>query len=139
MASHREYYKKEGGGFPEVWAMMSLVSQYALGSYVHQKCYDYALINLLFGLCKSLCIIDPLVICINPQSEALGCPSYPLKCCKLRNVPQLLFLPLFSLSNSYLSCSKFFRVRYIVSSYRLQLYWWLLVLDRFSLVCSYQP
>jgi hypothetical protein len=26
VAIHREYYKKEGGGFPQVWAMMSLVS-----------------------------------------------------------------------------------------------------------------
>jgi hypothetical protein len=23
---HKEYYKGEGGGFPQVWAMMSLVS-----------------------------------------------------------------------------------------------------------------
>jgi len=28
MASHREYYKGEGGGFPQVRAMMSLVSSY---------------------------------------------------------------------------------------------------------------
>jgi hypothetical protein len=26
MANHREYYKGEGGGFPQVWAMVSFVS-----------------------------------------------------------------------------------------------------------------
>jgi len=26
MARHKVYYKKEGGGFPEIWAMVSLVS-----------------------------------------------------------------------------------------------------------------
>jgi hypothetical protein len=26
MERHREYYKGEGGGFPEVWAMVSLVN-----------------------------------------------------------------------------------------------------------------
>jgi len=26
MAKHREYYKGEGGGFPQVWVMVSLVN-----------------------------------------------------------------------------------------------------------------
>jgi hypothetical protein len=26
MKRHREYYKAEGGGFPQVWAMVNLVS-----------------------------------------------------------------------------------------------------------------
>jgi hypothetical protein len=26
MAKHREYYKEEGGGFPQVWAMASIMS-----------------------------------------------------------------------------------------------------------------
>jgi len=26
MATHREYYEGEGGGFPKVWAMVSLMS-----------------------------------------------------------------------------------------------------------------
>ncbi len=43
---HREYYKGEGGGFPQVKAMS------AHGSFVPQKCSNYALTNLLFGLCR---------------------------------------------------------------------------------------
>ncbi len=46
----------------------------ARGSFVHQKCYKYALTNLLFGLCRSMCIIDLLVICPSLYPRALACP-----------------------------------------------------------------
>jgi len=42
---------------------------------VHQKCSNYALTNLLFGLCKSIWIIEPLVTHISPHSKAPTCPS----------------------------------------------------------------
>jgi hypothetical protein len=55
MANHREYYKGEGGGFPQVQAMVSLVNLCILVAHpMHQKCSNYALTNLLFSLCKSL-------------------------------------------------------------------------------------
>jgi len=50
MACHKKYYKKEGGGFPQVRAIMSLMNLCACGSSMHQKCSNYALTNLLFGL-----------------------------------------------------------------------------------------
>jgi hypothetical protein len=28
MAKHKEYYKGEGGGFPQIWAVMSFVNPY---------------------------------------------------------------------------------------------------------------
>jgi hypothetical protein len=34
---------------------------FACGLSMHQKCFSYALTNLLFGLCMSIWIIDPLV------------------------------------------------------------------------------
>jgi hypothetical protein len=55
MVNHREYYKGEGGylppspGYGESWESM-----YARGSFVPQKCFNYALTNLLFGLCRSI-------------------------------------------------------------------------------------
>ncbi len=55
----------------------------------------YALINLLFGLCKSMWINDMLVICINPIPKLQHAPLPP-KCCESRSIPQLLVLPLFS-------------------------------------------
>jgi len=52
---HKEYYKGEGGGFPQVWAVgESYESMVGRGSSMHQKCSNYALTNLFFGLCKSL-------------------------------------------------------------------------------------
>ncbi len=46
----------------------------AHGLSMHQKCSNYALTNLLFGLCRSVWIIDLLIICPNPHTKALACP-----------------------------------------------------------------
>jgi hypothetical protein len=48
---------------------------FAHGSSLHQKCFDYALTNLLFDLCRSVWIIDLLVTHPSPHLGALGCPS----------------------------------------------------------------
>jgi hypothetical protein len=53
----------------------SCESVFAHGSSVHQKCSSYALTNLLFGLCRSIWIIDPLVIRFSPHPEAPTRPS----------------------------------------------------------------
>jgi hypothetical protein len=71
-------------------------SMFACSSSVHQKCSNYALTNLLFGLCKSMWVIELLVNFSSPHPEATTSPLPP-KCCELGNAPQLLFLPLFSL------------------------------------------
>ncbi len=76
VARHWKYYKGEGGGFPQVWAMVSLVNPcLPVALFVHQECYNYALTNLLFGLCKSMWIIDLLVICSSYHPGASTCPS----------------------------------------------------------------
>jgi hypothetical protein len=77
MAKHREYYKEEGGGSLEIWTVLSFNTVFARGSSMHQKCFNYALTNLLLGLCRSVWIVDPLVIHLNPHLEALACPSTP--------------------------------------------------------------
>jgi hypothetical protein len=51
MANHRKYYKGESGGFPQVRAMVNLVSPCML---VVHLCSNYALTDLLCGLCKSI-------------------------------------------------------------------------------------
>jgi hypothetical protein len=48
---------------------------FARGSSVHQRCSNYALTNLLFGLCKFVRIIDPLIIHPNPHPGAPTRPS----------------------------------------------------------------
>jgi hypothetical protein len=50
---------------------------YVHGSYVHQKCSNYTLTNLLFDLCKLVWIIDPFVTCFNAHPGAPTHPSYP--------------------------------------------------------------
>jgi len=53
MVNHKEYYKGEGGGFPpSAGHVESCESMYVCGSSMHLKCSNYALTNLLFGLCK---------------------------------------------------------------------------------------
>jgi hypothetical protein len=50
---------------------------FAHGLSVHQKCSSYALINLLFGLCKSVRIIELLVNLLSPHPGAPAHPSTP--------------------------------------------------------------
>jgi hypothetical protein len=50
---------------------------FACGSSVHQKCFSYTATNFLFGLCKSMWIIVPIVTCPSPYPEALARPSTP--------------------------------------------------------------
>jgi hypothetical protein len=52
-------------------------SIFAHGSSMHQKCSNYALINLLFGLCKFMQVIDLLVNHPSPEPRAPTCPSTP--------------------------------------------------------------
>ncbi len=74
---HTEYYKGEGDGFPKsgLWWILWVV--FAHGSFLHQKCSNYALINLLFGLCRFVWIIDSLITCPSPYPGALACLSIP--------------------------------------------------------------
>jgi hypothetical protein len=48
------YYKGEGGGFPQVRAVMSLVSPSYPWLVLHQKCSNYALTTLCW-FCVGLC------------------------------------------------------------------------------------
>jgi hypothetical protein len=50
---------------------------FAHGSSMHQKCYSYALTNLLFGLCRSMWVVDLLVNFPSPHPGALACPFTP--------------------------------------------------------------
>jgi hypothetical protein len=75
------------------------------------KCFNHALTNLLFGLCKSMWIIELLVNLPNPIPKLKQTPLPP-KCYEPRSVPQLLFLALFSPLDSQLSPSRSLGVRH---------------------------
>jgi hypothetical protein len=74
------------------------------------KCSNYVLTNLLFGLCRSMWVIEFLVNLPSPIPK-LKHALLPLKCYKLESAPQLLLLPLFSPLDSQLSPSRSFGVR----------------------------
>jgi hypothetical protein len=69
------------------------------------KCSNYTLTNLLFGLCKSMWVIDLLVNFPSPHPKLRHAPLPP-KCYEPRNVPQLFFLFLPSPLDSQLSPSR---------------------------------
>jgi hypothetical protein len=49
---------------------------FAHGSFVHQKCFNYALTNLLFGLCKFVWVIDCLSHFLVPIPELQHAPLH---------------------------------------------------------------
>ncbi len=55
----------------------SCESVFVDGSSVHQKCSNYALTNLLFGLCRFVSVIDLLVTLLSPHLRVLARPSAP--------------------------------------------------------------
>jgi hypothetical protein len=73
MARHRVYYKGEGGGCPQLRVVVSLVSQSLV---LTPKVPSYAVTNLLFGLCKSVWVIDCLLFCL-VSSWSSSTPLYP--------------------------------------------------------------
>jgi hypothetical protein len=62
---------------------------------VHEKCLNYALTNLLFGLCRSMWIINPLVTHPSLHPRALTRPStfevLPTKECTPTPYPSIVF------------------------------------------------
>ncbi len=83
---------------------------YVRGLFVHQKCSNYALSNLLFGLCQSIWIIGSLIICFNPYPRIPAHPSYPQNVMNYE-MYLIIFLLLFSFSDSHLSLLRHLGVR----------------------------
>ncbi len=78
------------------------------------KCSNYALISLLFGLCKSVRIINPLIIHPNPHPRAPTCPStrevLRARGCTLTFYPFIVFT-----FDSQLSLLKSLGVRHLIT------------------------
>jgi hypothetical protein len=75
MARHIKYYKGKVVVSPSSDYVEYCESMFAHGSFVHQKCSNYTLTNLFFGLCRYVWIIDQLVIRPSPHPKALTHPS----------------------------------------------------------------
>ncbi len=77
VAMHREYYKGEGGGFPQVWVVVNFVNPCLPMARSCTKCPIYTLTNMLFGLYKSMWVIDLLVNLPSPHPRVLTRLSTP--------------------------------------------------------------
>jgi hypothetical protein len=100
--NHRVYYKGEGGRFPEVQAVVSLVCPccpcLVPAPSVLQLCTNH----LVWIVCRPVWVSEACQLFLVP-SRSSNTPLYPSKCCELRSVLQLFLLPLFSYLGSHLS------------------------------------
>ncbi len=92
----------------------SCESVVARDSLVHQKCFNYALTNLLFGLCKSAWIIDRLVTRPSPHPRTLACPS-TLKVLRANEHASTFYPSTIFTLDSHLNLSKSLGVRHMLS------------------------
>jgi len=58
MKRHKVYYKGEGGGFPQVRAMVSLVNPNCLWFILTPKVFQLCANHLVLVLCKSVWVVD---------------------------------------------------------------------------------
>jgi hypothetical protein len=93
--SCRVYYKGEGGGLPQVRAVVSLACPccpwFILAPRVFQLCTNH----FVWVVCRPVWVSEACQLFLVP-SRSSNTVLYPSKCCELRNVLRLLLLPLFS-------------------------------------------
>jgi hypothetical protein len=91
----RVYYKGEGGGFPQVRVVVSLVCPCCSWLVLAPKVFQLRTNHLVWVLCRPVWVSEACQLFLVP-SWSSSTPLYPSKCCELRSMPRLLFLPLFS-------------------------------------------
>jgi hypothetical protein len=96
MARHIVYYKGEGGGFPQVRAMVSFVSPNLSVACPRPKVFQLC-INQLVVWFVQVHVSDWLLVILPSFIPELQHALLPPKCFEPRSVPQLLTLSLFSL------------------------------------------
>jgi hypothetical protein len=79
---------------------------------VHQKCSNYTLTNLFFGLCKFVWIIDSLVAHLSPHLGILACPSTPKVLRARRSTPTPCPFAVFTFGFAVESLSRSLGVRH---------------------------
>jgi len=94
VASHRVYYKGEGGGFPQVRAMVSLVCPCCLWLVLAPKVFQLCTNHFVWVVCKPVWVSEGCQLFLVP-SRSSNTPLYPSKCYEQGSVPWLLPLLLF--------------------------------------------
>jgi hypothetical protein len=95
VASHRVYYKGEGGGFPQVRAVVSLVCLCCLWFVLAPKVLQLCTNHFVWVVCRPVWVNEACQLFLVP-SRSSNMPLYSSKCCELRSMPQLLPLLLSS-------------------------------------------
>jgi hypothetical protein len=95
VASHIVYYKGEGGGFPLVWAVVSLVCPCCSWFVLASKVLQLRTNHLVWVLCRLVWVSEACQLFLVPSRNS-SVPLYPSKWCESRNMPWLFPLPLFS-------------------------------------------
>jgi hypothetical protein len=100
MKSHRVYYKGEGGGFPQVRAVVSLVCPccpwFVLAPSVLQLCTKH----FVWAVCRPVWVTKACQLFLVP-SRSSNTPFYPSKCCELGSVFRLLLFRRFLLGLTF--------------------------------------
>jgi hypothetical protein len=83
MERHKVYYKGEGGGFPQVWAMVSFVSPSCLWFILAPKVLQLCTNHLVLILCRSMWVVEACWFFLVP-SRSSSTPLYPSKMLRAR-------------------------------------------------------
>jgi hypothetical protein len=101
----RVYYKGEGGGFPQVRAMMSLVNPSWLWLVLTPKVLQLRTNQLMLVLCKPMWVSEACQFFLVPFRNS-NTPLYPSKVLRAKERARLLALLLFSIWDSHLNPSR---------------------------------
>jgi hypothetical protein len=91
---HIVYYKGEGGGFPQVRAVVSLVCPCCPWLVLTPRVLQLCTNHFVWVVCMPVWVSEACQLFLVP-SRSSNTPLYPSKCCELRSMPRLLLLSMF--------------------------------------------
>jgi hypothetical protein len=96
MASHKVYYKGEGGGFPQVQTVVNFVCSCCLWLVLTPKVLQLCTNHLVWVVCRLVWVNEACQLFLVPSQNS-NTPFYPSKCCELNSGPRLFLLLLCSI------------------------------------------
>jgi len=122
MESHRVYYKGEGGGFPQVRAVVSLVCPCCPWLVLAPKVLQLCTNHFVWVVCRPVWVTKACQLFLVP-SRSSNPPLYPSKGCELGSVFRLLLFRCFLLGLTF-EPFKELGVRHFI--------WWPLISQKFG-------
>jgi hypothetical protein len=113
---HIVYYKGEGGGFPQFWAVVSLVNSSCPWLVLTPKVLQLNTNQLVIWFCAGLCEWLNFLSFFLVPSRSSNMPLYPQSVASQGVCPQFLTLPLFFISYSHLNLSRSLGAHHLCSS-----------------------